>query len=241
MFKKLLCAIAALTILSTNFFTAAPARAASVYGRAITENVGFYQKKDAPVLFYLPYTYYVKISEHGAAVSRAEIFSDGSLTPAIDGYVYTDELYYDDTVPATPFYEQTLTTAKTASFYANAAGTEMLRYIFENRSLRYYGYVTDAAGHYMYFAEYNGQLGYVAEDSVMPFTFVKHPNPLPSPVTPEKPGDTELPKKNGGLPYGIKIAIIVSLCLAGVTVFIFALKPEKKHKEVAFYDDNDYE
>lgn len=239
--KKLAAALLAALILIA---PAVPRKtyAAAKYGRAITENVGFYKNPDATgLLFYLPYTYYVRITEEGAAVSRAELFYAGGATPVIDGYVYTDTLYYESAEPVSPFYELTLTTASTAPFYADSACVNVLRYIFENRKLSCYGSVPGTGG-VMYFVEYNGQLGYVKEENVMPFTFTKHPTPLPEPEIPDDPVPEE-PAKTGksGLSKGLKIAVIVAVSLAALTILAYALKPEKKHKEAAFYDDNDYD
>ena len=243
MIKKLLTVIIT-ALITANLITTLPpqnAKAMQSYGRAITEDVGFYKDANATeLLFYLPYTYYVKITEYGASISRAEIFTFSNVTPALDGYVYTDSLYFEDVTPVAPYYELTLTTASTTPFYADSNQNTVLRYVFENRELSFYGSLQTASGSYLYYVCYNGSLGYVKEENVVPFTFVPHPTPLPvfEEQTPTPPTQPETQK--GGVDV-VKIAIIIALSLAGITIFAFALKPEKKQSEVAFYDDNDYD
>ncbi len=241
MVKKFFAVIIAALILIIPNGNLRQAKASQTYGRAITETVGFYKDATATeLLFYLPYTYYVKITEYGASVSRAEIFSSSSSVPAIDGYVYTDSLYYEDAAPVSPFYELALTTAATTPFYKNSSTDTVMRYIFEDRTLYCYGSLKNPDGSYLYYVCYNGSLGYVKEENVCPFTFVTHPTPLP--VFDEPTEEPEAPKPDDDKSSGfIKTAIIIAIALAGVVILIFALKPEKKEPDVAFYDDNDYD
>lgn len=208
------------------------------YGRAITDDVGFYKDSSATkLLFYLPYTYYVKILDEGLAVCHVEIYSTNSLTPSIDGYVYTDQLYFDDLNPINPYYEQELITLSVTPFYENSSCEKILRYVFENRSLRLYGYLKDLNGSYLYFAEYNGAIGYVKEEYVTPFSFTFHPNPLPQPEIPDEPTDTTQTENGNGV-NALKVGIIISLCLAVVCIIAFTIKPEKR-RHVDDADDNE--
>lgn len=241
MLKKFFAVTIAALILILPFGSEQKANATQTYGRVITEDVGFYKDCDASeLLFYLPYTYYVKITEYGESVSRVELFTSSSLFPAVDGYVYTNSLYFEDSTPISPFYELTLTTATATPFYKNSSTNTVMRYIFEDRLLYCYGFLKSYDGSYLYYVCYNGSLGYVKEECVCPFTFVYHPTPLP--VFNEPTEDTETPEpKQNETNEVIKVAIIIAIALAAVVILIFALKPEKKDKEVAFYDDNDYD
>ena len=107
--KRSLCAALACAFI---FISAAvptqKASAYAVYGRVIEYDVGFYKDPQCTsLLFYLPYSYYVEIAEKGETISRAELFSGSYETPAIDGYVYTSELYFDDETPENPASAET--------------------------------------------------------------------------------------------------------------------------------------
>ncbi len=226
--KRSLCAALACAFI---FISAAvptqKASAYAVYGRVIEYDVGFYKDPQCTsLLFYLPYSYYVEIAEKGETISRAELFSGSYETPAIDGYVYTSELYFDDETPEKPFCEIALRTAVSCGFYADCKAQNLIRHIFENRTLKYYGYSYDEEGNYVYFADYNGELGYVKEESLVPFTFTPHPNPLPQPEEPETPADE--PKDEGGLSTGLKVAIVVAIVLAAAVIIAFSVRPARK-------------
>ena len=234
--KRLVCAALACAFIF--IFAAVPtekAKAYAVYGRVIEYDVGFYKDPQcSSLLFYLPYTYYVEIAEKGEIVSRAELFSGNYDTPAIDGYVYTDELYFDDETPENPFYETTLRTATACGFYSDSVAQNLIRHIFENRTLKYYGYCYDSEGNYVYFADYNGELGYVKEESLVPFEFTPHPTPLPQPEEPPPPEET--PTESGGISTGLKIAIVVAIVLAAAVIIAFSVRPARKRY---YYDDAD--
>ena len=240
--KRTLCA--ALAFFFCFVASASPPRRAdaySAYGRVIERDVGFYKDPQAEqLLFYLPYTYYVKIDEKSQSVSRAELFCGEYSTPAIDGYVFTDDFYYEESVPVSPFYEKVLTTASSAGFYADAGCTRLTRHIFENRSLKYYGYAYDAVGNYVYFVDYNDELGYVREECIVPFEFTPHPAPLPveeSPVT-TPPEDDPQPEGDN---TGLKIAIVASLALAVAVILLFSVRPSaKKDRSEDIDQDNDF-
>ena len=233
--KRLVCAALACAFIFIFAVPTGEAKAYAAYGRVIENDVGFYKDANCTsLLFYLPYTYYVKIAEKGPAESRAELFSGDYSTPAIDGFVHTDDLYYADEYPETPYCEMTLRTAVACGFYADSGAKDLIRHIFENRTLKYYGYAYDGDGNYVYFVDYNGELGYVKEESLVPFEFTPHPNPLPKPAEPEPPED-EKPAGNGAS-AGLKIAVIVAIVLAVAVIIAFSVRPAR-HKYGDDYDE----
>lgn len=240
--RRALCAALALFLFAAAFPPPQKAAALAAYGRVIERDVGFYKDPQAEeLLFYLPYTYYVKIEDGGESIVRAELFGSGYSTPAIDGYVYADELYFEEDPPVSPFFEKTLTTCAPAGFYADSGGEKLIRHIFENRTLKLYGYVYGADGSFLYFADYNNELGYVKEESVYPFEFTPHPTPLPAAEEPEIP--PEEPPAEGESGLGLKIAVIVSLILAAALILAFSVRPAKKREadgEEGAYNDNEY-
>lgn len=99
--KKLLCI--AISAAMTMPYLISPATAALKanaetgysYMRVITEDTPFFASpSDSSPLFYLPYTYYVKVIGKSGSFTRVEINGTG-YTAALDGYVPTDMLFFD--------------------------------------------------------------------------------------------------------------------------------------------------
>ena len=202
------------------------------YLRVITDDTPFYADKtaDAP-LFYLPYTYYVRVMERGDFYTHVEYAVKGA---SIDGYVPTNKLFSDGLTVTNPFPSLNVTTP--------------LQYVFEGRSLYYYGKYLSAQGKTLYYVGYNDRLGYVKEEDLVPFTLTNHPNELTF-LTPEEPEaapetaetPTQEPAETQSV-FNIRIAIIAVLGLAGFIALIVALgKKPKAAPAASYYDENDYE
>ena len=68
-----------------------PALSYTEYRRVIDDETGFYSSvMDANPLFYLPYTYYVKVLGEAGEFTHVEIHGEGGRA-ALDGYVYADQ------------------------------------------------------------------------------------------------------------------------------------------------------
>ncbi len=209
------------------------------YLRVITDDTPFYKNSnDTFPLFYLPYTYYVKVLGENGGFIHVECYGDGN-TPAMDGYVPKDYLFSDNLSVSSPFVVLDVTTAKTAVLYSDFTLSTPVQYIFSDRTLHYYGKYF-CGEEIIYFVDYNGKLGYVKESEIFPFSIPNHPNELtflaPEP-TPEQP-----PPQTQNSENSLKIIIIASLIFAGIIALIFAFgKTKAKGVAVAYYDDNDYE
>ncbi len=220
-----------------------PVYAESLFARVITEDTPFYQTETSTQpLFFLPYTYYVKILKIDKNFTHVECYGDGD-TATIDGFVPTDMLFFDDLSVQNPFVVLQLTTIDTAVLYDDALLFEQSQYIFANRKLNYYGSIETQNGK-AYFVSYNDRLGYIKESDVYPFSIPNHPNELTflTPDTPTPP-QTETPtQQNANDFFGIRVAIIICILFAGVVALFFALskRPDKKIAST-YYDDNDYE
>ena len=222
----------------------AKAETQNEYMRIITEDTPFYSDRtaDSP-LFYLPYTYYVRVKELGEIFTRVEYANGGA---AIDGYVPTNKLYGDGLEVLNPFPNVKAITANTAVLYATAETTVILQYVFSGRELYYYGKYYSPQGKTLYYVGYNDRLGYVKEEDLIPFTLSFHPNeltfltpePTEEPTTINPPETTQSPQSV----FNIRIAIFVVLGLAGLIALIFALRKKPKVSPAAgYYDENDYE
>lgn len=213
------------------------------YMRIITADTPFYSDADGEeLLFYLPYTYYVKVIERGETLSHVECFGTGE-TPLIDGYTPTVALFSDGLEVSNPYADVTISTITTTVLYADKSFESAVCYVFPGRSLRYYGHVTDASGKFYYFVSYNNRLGYVCEEAVEPFTVPNHPNELTFIPTerPEEPLQDVTQNANDDF-FSLKIAVIVCLAFAGLTALFIVVKKREKHSVAAsYYDENDYE
>lgn len=236
--------IAAFTVCAGYSVDIKPARAEvkSEYLRVITEDTPFYEDKseDAP-LFYLPYTYYVKVKEYGEVFTRVEYAAEGF---AIDGYVPTDKLFDDGLEVQNPFPQITVLTASTATLYSSAETTFSVQYIFGGRTLYFYGTNFSPQGKTLYYVAYNDRLGYVKEEDLVPFTLSYHPNELtflkPEPV--EEPKTEEPEQPSAQAVFDLRIAIFAVLGLAGLIALIVAGSRKPKTSPAAsYYDENDYE
>lgn len=212
------------------------------YRRIITHDTPFY-KDSAGIdfMFNLPYTYYVKILDHGEVLSHVEIYGTSNI-PVLDGYVPTNALYNDGLSVSEPYANLTLTTHSTTVLYKTTEFDTTLCYVFAERDLFYLGNAQDENGKRYYFVRYNNRLGYVFEDAVYPFTIPNHPNQLTF-LTPEleESVSTDTPETTDGL-FSLKIAVVICLVFAGLTALIVVIrKKEKPSVAVSYYDENDYE
>jgi hypothetical protein len=199
----------------------------------------FSDVKGENLLFYLPYTYYVKVIGKSGTMAHIECFGLGD-TVKIDGYTYFDNLFFDGQTVADPFLEYKVTTQKTAVLYSTPTLENPVQFIFAERKLNYYGHVKLGDDHYVYCVEYCGVIGYLKESDLYPFYIKNHPNALTFlPPVPSNP-DEEKPTKNTAVYF--RVIIISCLVLAGILALFISLR-KKKPPEITrdFYEDGDYE
>ena len=216
------------------------------YARIITEDTPFYSDPAGiNMLFYLPYTYYVRVLDTGETLSHVECYGTGAA--ALDGYVPTDMLFYDGQSVQAPYANVTVTAACTAVLYEDASLSGAVQYIFEGRTMNYYGYLPESENSGIFFVSYNDKLGYVKESEVIPFTIPQHPNELtflpqeePEPLPEDNPAQND-EKASGGA--DLKLIIIVCLIFAGIIALfvVFRKKPVSAAAASGYYDENDYE
>lgn len=214
----------------------------NVYGRIIDDTTPFYSDYEGKnLLFYLPYTYYVKILEEGDTLSHVEY--GGNHLPALDGYVPTEMLFKDDLPVSQPCPEINVTTFDTASFYANCNRLDIMQYIFANRTATFYGSIILKDNTRLVYVQYNGKLGYISENSLLPFSVPQHPNELTFIKKDTQSTETIAPvkKEDYATLTGLRIIIVGCLMLAGI-IALFVAKKNKPHRHHNnYYDENDYE
>ena len=244
LFRRIICfffivSFALFSAYGCNFKTA-HAENVAFYKRVITDNTTFYKdEKCLEPLFYLPYTYYVRIISESAGVTHAVCYGDDGIT-ALDGYIRTDELFIDNLPVKSPYLCKYVSTSDTTTFYSDFIKKNTLQFIFKDRVLSYYGTYKDSDGNNLFYCEYNGRLGYVSENTIYPFTIENHPNELTF-LTPDQP-ETPKPDDKSNTTLSLKIIIISCIAIAGISGLFFVFRPKKKPAVCAgYYDENDFE
>ena len=211
------------------------------YLRVITEDTPFYRNTtDTQPLFYLPYTYYVKSLGVVDEFTHVEVYGgDGKV--ALDGFVPTVFLFQDGQEVLSPYLHLTIFTSQTAVLYQDFDLSTPAQYVFQDRELTYYGFITTEQGK-VFFVSYNNRLGYVKETEVYPFAVKNHPNKLTF-LTTDLPNNTlTAPSTVHRDFFSLKTAIIACLLFAGLIALFIALKPKLPPINNAdYYDENDYE
>ena len=202
------------------------------YYRVIDNVTPFFQDPNTTeLLFYLPYTYYVKVLDVSNNVAHIEYGNEG-----IDGYTYFDKLFLETQEVLNPYPTLNLSTAETTHLYLDKSLNKSLMYVFNERTLGFYGRL-NYQNEYIYFVSYNNKLGYVKESAVYPFTIENHPNPLTF-LPSENP--IPVPQQNRLLtPF--RIVIISCLLLAGIIALIISFKSKKSPNKIGDYYEEDYE
>lgn len=245
--KKLFSLFSALIVgffVLLNFSTRTTASATQTgFMRVIDQTTPFFSSiSDSKPLFYLPYTYYVKILDNDNGFFHVECFLSPSL-PSIDGYVPEDALFDDGLIVSSPYVNLDIKTVSTAILFEDSSLITPLQYVFPERHMRYYGALPTDKG-ILYYVEYNDKLGYVRESDVYPFVIANHSNPLTFiPVdAPESENTTPEQSPNNNEHFGLKIVIIGCLVFAGLIALFVSIKQRpKKGVAIGYYDDNDYE
>ncbi|MBR5900687.1 MAG: hypothetical protein IKZ38_04785 [Clostridia bacterium] len=205
--------------------------------RVTDYDTAIYNQKDGlGFLFYLPYSYYVKVLEHQGEYAHVECY-DHSLTPTIDGYVLISKLSECASPTVSPFLTQKITTIKTTTLYSNPECTFTERLIFPDRELGYYGKADIVNGEQVFFVCYLGQTGYVKESTISPFIVTDHPTPV-NPIA--QAPTTETPRQTTSDYKTLKIAILISLLLAGIIgAFAVIKRKTASNTAVSVFDELD--
>jgi len=244
--KKLLVVFILLSLItffpsSLNMASASTLRGS--YLRVIDDKTPFYRSPyDTSPLFYLPYTYYVKVLGTEQGYLHVECYGN-QTTPLIDGYVPESLLFDDGLSVVNPYLSLSVWTTTTTPLYSDSSLTNRIQYLFKDRALSYYGQF-EHNGRIIYYVGYNDKLGYVEESYLMPFDINNHPNELTF-LIPENPPSQENKEENpqsSDMTFTLKIVIIACLIFAGLVALIFILKSSTdKTKKIEYYDQNEFE
>lgn len=236
MLKNLFKALAVIIFLTVtpierNLITA---RAEPAYHRVLTDVATFYSSpNENSAMFYLPYSYYVKRIGYSGEFCHVECYGYGS-TPLIDGYVKISDLS-DPCDTAYPYLSYSITTTQATEMYFNPDFDDTFKYVFKDRTLNYYGKYVSKSGKVFYCVSYNKSIGYVAEDSVFPFTIPLNPDPIET-ETAAKADDAPLDNDDKSESL-LKTGVIVAIALSAVIIIFLIVLPEKRAKND--YSEND--
>lgn len=210
------------------------------YYRVIDDITPFFSDQSATeTIFYLPYTYYVKVLGVYGDLAHIECYGLGQ-TVKIDGFTYIDKLFKDGLSVTSPYLELTIKANKTAVLYKDKNLTTPIQFIFSERELNYYGKQTTPSGECVFFVGYIDQIGYVKEVDVYPFTIENHPNKLT--FLPSQSDDIKGQSTTKNRTQTFRIIIISCLLLAGIVALMVSFK-KNKSPEISgdCYEESDYE
>ncbi len=221
------------------------------YARIINENTPFYSDSQGlDLLFYLPYTYYVKVIQTQNEFLHVE-YGGYSNNLTIDGYVLKSQVYFDEHAVSSPYPNVQVQTSDGCTLYKTSTMLEPVMHIFKDRTVKPYGTSVAPDGSIVYYVSYNNTLGYVYEKHLKPFTLNNHPNPLtflePETTPPQSSentsNDTQTNSNANNDFFSLRIVIIICLVFAGIIAFFVAIKNggKKALDFSSYYDENDYE
>lgn len=215
------------------------------FRRVINDNTPFFQSTtDQKPLFYLPYTYYVKVLSQAGEFVHIEIHGEDGIA-ALDGYTNKDILFSDGLEVLNPYLNLDITTVGTTVLYQDQDLAIPFQYVFAERSLSYYGQISTEQGK-LFFVGYNNKLGYVKESDIFPFTIENHPNelsflPPPPPIENQEQVEAPSEDKTDDM-FGIKAVIILCLLFAGIIALFIALgKKSDAPKNASYYEENEFD
>lgn len=243
--KKLVILISLLTFFSCSFQTIISVKANSVgsYLRVIDNSTPFFSyATDTEPLFFLPYTYYVKVIEQEGNLLHVEFGGENS-NQAIDGFVPTSLLFDDNLSASSRYPNQKITTAKNTVLYGDKNLSSLHQYIFTGRELVFYGTALAPDGSTLYFVSYYDKFGFIKEADVVPFSLPLHPNPLTFiPEPEEQPPESSTPsQETNSSTDGLRIVIIGSVCFAGVIALFLTIKPKRQKIQSQYFEEGEYE
>ncbi len=238
--KKFFILFILLLVLFINPINTAVAEENSFY-RVIDEETPFFSDPTCTnLLFFLPYTYYVKVLSENNGICHIECYGNYNT---IDGYTYKDKLFLDGLTVINPYLNKTIKTVDVAVLFKDGEKQSTSQYVFKDREMFYFGKYISSSNNIMYYVSYNGKLGYVEEDKILPFSISLQENELTFIKTPEEevtPTITKEENKNGLT--GLKTVIIILLSFAGILALFIIVKPKAKfNRKTSYYDENDYE
>ncbi|MBQ3596602.1 MAG: hypothetical protein II988_02170 [Clostridia bacterium] len=192
-----------------------------VYYRVITDDVGFFSKREDKLpAFYLPKSYFVRLVDDYGEFLHVECFGS-QLSPTLDGYVLASQVVLYKEQLSSPYLDLSVTTSVATGLFSDVNLTVRQQMVFADRQLGFYGNIKADDGETLFFVHYNDKVGYVKESAITPFTIPFHPIPL---VTdqPEVEGDREQSTSTTNQTF--RAAIIICLMIAGLLAIIIVYK-----------------
>lgn len=188
-----------------------------LYAVVAAEQVWFYEEADESTgLFYLPYTYCVKVLEEGSFFCRVQYGGADGL-PALTGYCRKETLVSIDYAPEHPFLIQSVSLVYRLEnpSAAGGNGSDVIE-----RTALLYGYAP-INSIYHWYVSLDGANFYVSEKSAPVYAltdYLPSAEPEPPPVTAEE--------ETGGI-SAVQIVVICVASAAAVAVAVFVARGKK--------------
>ncbi len=217
----------------------------------MNESTPFYSDYGLSMIkFYLPYTYFVKVVDAQAEVTRV-IYMDGqSNIPLREGYIKTCDLFLFDGEPTNPYPEVNIKITSDEVLFADSQKQYPKTVLTSGDLAVYYGDLTDGNEKFCY-VYCNGYVGYVRKSAFAPFEIPRHSLPL-TPEIPDPPISSEVPieSDNGAisgaddnLDSTMRIIVIIAVALTCVSVIYLLFKPKQTtdFKVAPWRDEDDFD
>ena len=209
------------------------------YAQVVTDDCAFYSDASLKfVKFILPYSYYVKIISVGAETSRVIYLDDDFSCPPAEGYVKNVCLNFTLT-PESALYPKTLVSLKTDEVIFGDLSLKTPKAVISAGSqAKFYGEIKTEGVNYLY-VFVNGYVGYIRKDGF--FSYVLPVNEISLTIENEdndeqsfsitEDNDTKQKFKTS------EVIIVAVIIIVGLTLIVFALKPNSKKSYKQFDDD----
>lgn len=253
MIKKIICAISCFLFAfspAIGYLTAGDGstgkdvNASGGYARILNEKTPFYSDPDLrTVKFYLPYSYFVRITNEGVDSTRVA-YMENRDAPVREGYIKTCDLFVFERVPENPYPDLKLVLKNDEVLFSNPADKTARVVLSVGDSAIYYGELP--VGNETFYYVYSGiYVGYVRKAAFFDHTLSLHPEPLPKPEIPVSSSETDehehafsSPKSYIFSGEAITIAIVLAISFIGISVIYILFRPDSHAaKKAASGDD----
>ena len=235
--KRLLITLILTVILST-ICSPLTAYANAPYYRVIKSGVKFYlSPNEKSALFELPISYYLKFLGEENGFYHIECYGESAKTPKLDGYVLKGSVVKTTDEPINPYLNLTVTTAKSTTIYQDENLTIPIRYVFSERTLGYYGKISDNDENTVYLITYAGEIGYILEDALKPFIVPLHQTPITESI-PTTDNTTISKVTDATSESDLKSIVIIAVVLSSAIILGLIIIPERKNAVEQYAEDN---
>jgi len=227
-------------ILSFSFGLNAAADSDVKYSRILNETTAFYDESKE-ILFYLPYSYYVKVISVGSTYTSVSYQGGNGIIPVIEGYIKTENLNIVKVTPSNPYPDTTVMTKSADTLFSDSDLSLPKTIISSKSSAYYYGKKTDTSGEDLIYVYCNKYIGYMRKSAFGTFTLALNSDPIETDSgNSESDKESESVVKNT-LGDSLQIFIIVGISVIAISIVYLLFRPSGKVKDevISKYNEED--